>query len=404
MRFIPTNPVVIKRCLGLFLLSVIGVVVFYGINDSEQVSAVRRGDFPAFWSMAVIASSAEPSRLYDLKTQRQVQNTFWPSLNGALLPAAYPAHLAFVLAPLARLDCRVARGVWSIGSVLIAFGGLSMALRLNPRITWAPWMIFSLLLVFTPTLRGFLGGQVLPLISALFALLLTLERRGGSKPVDLALGAIIGVLLFKPYYAIAALMVPVLQRRWWTLLSFSFLAGLSWYLGSLVLGPSWLSEWSAFASYFAKGNLETNAHQMPNIWAQIESLCIGCVSLARFKWALIFLAYLIFTLMFGALLGASTVHSLIRDPRRYGGYLYILFLSLVVLLMPQVNFYDLGVLVSPIIVLFRPEEKLDRYLVTACFIAALFAIEPPLGIPVHFIVGLLALGYIATSVRRELAG
>lgn len=104
------NRFLIAAALGL-AIAIIGALSI----EQAPSAAIVRGDFPAFYTMATLASRGEGARLYDLETQRQVQNEAWPSLDGSVLPVAYPAFLAFFIEPLAKLSPSNARLVWVVG-------------------------------------------------------------------------------------------------------------------------------------------------------------------------------------------------------------------------------------------------------------------------------------------------
>jgi hypothetical protein len=171
------DPFFYRRALAALLISGAVAVVVMGALDTRQTTAVRRGDFPAFWSLAVIASGDQANRLYDTELQREIQNKAWPSLNGEVLPAAYPPYLAYVLQPVASLDPSTARWLWTVASVLLMYVGVIILVSLNRRITWKPWMVFVLLMMFSPILRGVIGGQFLPISTFSIALCFLLIRK-----------------------------------------------------------------------------------------------------------------------------------------------------------------------------------------------------------------------------------
>ncbi len=395
-----SNPVVVRRALAAFLALGSVVSVWLAVNDSRETTALRQGDFPAFWSMAVIAASAEPQRLYDLELQREVQNAAWPALSGSVLPAAYPPYMAYVLQPLARLDHRVARQVWTGISLIASFLSVLLLVRLNPHLSWAPWMVWGTLFIFSPTLRGIAGGQLVSIVALCIALCVTFERRR-SWLADILFGAVLGALLCKPYYALCALVIPILSRRWLTFASFSVVA-LGWaQCATLVLKGNWLSEWSVFAARFAKINLETNAHQMPNLWAQIYSIYGGTRNFGLMGWILAIASYGALACGVYLVIGSRAARELLKSPRQYGELLVYLVLTLLVVLMPQVNFYDLGVVACAVIALFRPGRLFDRVIVIACIVISQFAVSPPFGLPIHFIIALIGLGYVCVRIRER---
>ena len=393
-----SDPQIVRRSLAAFLVLGAFGAWYLAQHDSEETSALRRGDFPAFWSMAVIASGPEPHRLYDLELQRQVQNEAWPSLKGAVLPAAYPPQVAFVLRPLAQVDHETARLIWTGCNLVAVIVACVLLVRRNGTILWAPWMVFSLLCIFSPVLRGILGGQVLSFVMLLFALTAALERRNSWR-ADLFLGLGLGVWLCKPYYALCALAVPVMQRRWVALLSFSVVAAVSWWAARGVMGPGWFSAWAAFAQTFAAINIETNAHQMPNLWAQIYRLFGPSERAATTWWAVIPGVYGLCLGGVYALLSSRSVRVLVSTPRQNGDLLLLLILSLSVVLMPQVNFYDLGLMACIVIVIFRPGHREDWWFVGVCLLLAQGGVSPPFGAPIHFLIALSALVYVSLRVR-----
>lgn len=397
------NQSVVRRGLLLFITLWLLALIKLAVTDSNEVSSIRRGDFPAFWSMAVIAKSSEPKRLYDLELQRKIQNQAWPSLNNTLLPAAYPAHVAFVLKPLATLDHRVARWIWTAASISAALLGVTLLVRSNPHISWAPWMIFTLLCIFSPMSRGILGGQVLPFMVLLLAMVTRLTHRRTIWS-DIVMGVALGVWLIKPYYGLCALVVPLIQRRWITLVAFMLVAALSWQLAAAVAGEGWFTQWTVFTRSFAAINLETNAHQMPNLWAQLYRISGGSKGYGVQWWLTVVSAYGALALGVVMLLGRGTVGVLINQANRYGDLLIYLILSLIVVAMPQVNFYDLGIIACAVVALFRPQGSADRLFVAACVLASQVSSDPPLGLPVHFLLGICGLVYVCVRIRAKVRG
>ncbi len=394
------DPIVARRSIAAYLFLAAVVVVGFAASDTSETTAVRRGDFPAFWSMAVIANGSEPQRLYDIELQRQVQNAAWPSLAGELLPAAYPAQLAFAIQPLAQLDHRVARCFWTVASLVAACIAVQIFVRMNPRMHWAPWMVLGVLCVFGPSMRGIIGGQVLSFMMCLFALVVVLGRKSRLW-ADILLGVVLGLWLFKPYYALCVLAVPMLQRRWTALASFATVALLSWWLGAYVVGVQWVSEWIAFAQHFAQLNLDTNAHQMPNVWAQVYRLLRKSAVGDGSWWGALVAAYVVLGAGISVLLGRSSIRTILTRPREYGDLLFFLVPSIVVVAMPQVNFYDLGITACAVLALFRPERLGDRCFAGVCIFLSLFSTTPPLGLPLHFFLGLAGLGYVCFRARER---
>jgi hypothetical protein len=401
------DPFFYRRALAALLISGALTVVVMGVLDTRQTTAVMRGDFPAFWSLAVIASGDNPTRLYDTELQREIQNQAWPSLNGEVLPAAYPPYLAYILQPVSSLDHTTARWAWTVLSLLLMYISVVILVSLNRRITWKPWMVLVPLMMFSPILRGVIGGQFLPISLFLLAACLLLIRRGGVV-ADLVLGITIGTWLCKPYYALCALLTPMFSRRWLTLVAFTGVALLWWGVGAEVLGAEWFSKWSSYAAWFGGMNLETNAHQMPNLWAQVYRLYREVLGLkpeqitgVNTPWFSYCLAYCAFIALFYFILGSKALKALLFNPRRYSDLILAISLTAVIIFVPQVNFYDLGVPASIVLYLFRPDCKNDWAFCGISVAMSQLAVDPPFGVPIHFILAIGALFYVTRRVRGE---
>jgi len=375
------------------------MAVWLAIQDQNETTAVRRGDFPAFWALAVIAAGDEPHRLYDLELQRRIQNRSWPALAGSVLPAAYPPYVAYVLQPLARFDHRTARQIWTTISLFASFISVLLLVRGNRSVLWSAWMVWTLLLLFSPTLRGVVGGQLISIVMLLISLCAIFTRRSSWR-ADLLLGIALGGLLCKPYYALAALVIPTLQRRWLTIAIFVVIA-LGWSVcAAKVPGDNWLVEWGTFAASFTQINLDANAQQMPNLLAQLYRLSVGVNNFGPSAWIAAVTSYVILASVAYLLVGAETLRMLLKFPRQNGELLLCLLLSLVVVSMPQVNFYDLGVISCAMIALFDSGHFFDRITVAVCILLSQFGVSPPFGAPVHFALGLIGVGYVCIRVRE----
>jgi len=318
------------------------------VTDTARISAISRGDFPAFYSLAVIARSGNTAALYDIALQTRVQNKAWPSMNGSVLPAAYPPYIAYLLQPLAFLSPELGKVVWTAGCFLIFLVAMRVLSNLQPRFQGYTLELAAGLLLFMPILMGILSGQLLAASLLVYVSILSFEKLR-SKRGDLLLGVAIGAWLFKPQYALLALAIPLLQGRWRVLLGFAFVGGLCFALGSQVMGVLWLKDWIEFAGSFAEMNFASNAGQMPNLVGATIALMDGvgvsgdlhtigkaialggCAALVGY---LLRLAWLDRT---GNTAGPSRALLLLGSVAALG--------------TPQANFYDLGLAVISLLLL-----------------------------------------------------
>jgi hypothetical protein len=155
-------------------------------------------------------------------------------------------------------------------------------------------------------------------------------------------------------------------------------------------------------------NLETNAHQMPNLWAQVYRLYrevlglkpeqITGVNTPWFSYCVAYCAVLAFLYL---LLGSKAFKALLFNPRRYSDLILAISLTATIVFIPQVNFYDLGVPAYVALYLFRPDYKTDWAFWGISVMLSQLAVHPPFGVPIHFILALGALFYVTRRVRGE---
>ena len=177
--------------------------------------AVVGFDFGVIWA-AARASAQHPAAAYDLHTlATEIQAL--PSATGAtsgariVLPAPYPPLFFLLLAPLAALGPVVSFSLWTLLNLGLVIGVVwSLSRRFSaPRLQ----VTATTLAFFFPVFHTLLLGQTaILLLVAFYCAYRSLER--GQ---DLRAGLWAGVLLLKPQYALALLVVLFLKRRWWAL-------------------------------------------------------------------------------------------------------------------------------------------------------------------------------------------
>lgn len=91
-----------------------------------------------------------------------------------------PPPTTLMMAPIAGLDIRTARVVWTAINVILLFGGLSTLIwNFAPRAPMAVWLlIFTVGMVFRPVIANFVFGQAYVLVFALLVLaVIGIDRR-----------------------------------------------------------------------------------------------------------------------------------------------------------------------------------------------------------------------------------
>lgn len=347
--FARLNRLLIAATIGLL----VSVVCALSIEQPPS-AAITRGDFPAFYSMASIANRGEGTSLYDLEVQRRIQNEAWPSLQGSLLPAAYPAFLAFMIKPLAALPPSDARLVWTTVMVICVILALIVTARSSPHLHGLTWQVVVIALLFSPLLMGALGGQIVGLSVLLYAGLISLEQKKGSRN-EVLLGLVTGLWMYKPHFALAVVVALGLSRRWRAVGTWFVTSLLLWLAGVSVAGVGWLSHWYSFAKTFAHIDLTTNASQMTGVIPFLYVLTQwlgGALSTRGEVWeALTLLSSLVVP---GVLVLAVWLPIV---PTERG--LIVLLGPLLVLFAPAVNFYDLSLAALSLLAFLRPSNRMD---------------------------------------------
>lgn len=340
-----------KRISVAILCALIASLIAVACTDSSSVSAVRTGDFPAFYSLAVIADSQQSDKLYDQALQGAIQGAVWQEhLSQAVLPGAYPPYVAFLLRPLAWLGPVVGRVVWGVLSVCCLLFAVYKTAELSPYLKERKVEAIAAALSFMPLLVGVVGGQTVAFSAAVYVGLLSLVHHSpcGERIKQCRLGALAGVWLFKPQYALVVLLLLLVARRWWAVASFGAVSAMCYVLGVLVMGLSWPLEWLSFSAQFAEMNFASNSHQMTNLVGAVQQLIhIGILS-GRSEHAT----------LFAGVSSLVVVGIWLWWARRVSLYQALVMLApILAVATPQANFYDLGLCFFPLVLLYGARER-----------------------------------------------
>jgi Glycosyltransferase family 87 len=339
----PLRSEFISIALWTGLVLAIGISLVY---ERSPTSSLRRGDFPGFYSLAVLGWRGNLSDLYDPEQHKQLQNEAFSSMQGTFHWPLYPAYDAVLLAPLALLSPLFAKVTFILTGIVAFLWGLRILS--SPTQSWRSFfcsVVSPLSLLFPPTLVGLLAGQNIGFSFLCYAVLLrsfnphvTPTKRG-----HIYLGLAIGLWLFKPQYALPFFVLLIVLQKWYELIVACSAAVLLYVMAAGVFGWNWFAVWlNALHSYSTLNEL-VNADAMINFPRIISYALL----IHQHLWTVL----LGIVVCLSLLLIASNVFHMLRDPANPSVQLKLVQLAgpIIILFGPQASFYDLALCWAPLI-------------------------------------------------------
>ncbi len=198
------------------------------------------GDYPAFYAAARIAADGDVEEVNDLRRLEAEQADLFPEHeDDGFLTWAYPPHVAILYRPLAELDYRPSYAVHTLLMVAALVAAVRVAGPLVPWLGRALLPAVALGLAFWPMFRGVGAGQN----TALTLLLLVGAWRASAAGRDGLAGVLLGLLLFKPQFALLAVALWGAAGRWRSVLTFAGVAAATWAFTAAFAGADWVSRW-----------------------------------------------------------------------------------------------------------------------------------------------------------------
>jgi hypothetical protein len=230
------------------------LIAVLGGQGTSTLTGRLGGDYPAFYGAGRIIAEGDGANLYSPARQHAIQEGLFPREQSSFLAFSYPPFVALAYYPLSLFSFKVSY----IVHTLLMVGALIWALQLlrpvNPLIDRYPLPALALALSFYPLFRAITGGQNTALTLLLLVSGWRLLLAGREWPA----GIILGLLLFKPQFALPLLGLLVLSGRWRVGLG-GLLTGMMLYLlGAWVSGPRWPLAWSGFAWWFTQTDVVVN--------------------------------------------------------------------------------------------------------------------------------------------------
>lgn len=263
-----------RKRLKLYLagLFIVQLATCLGFRSSVQSGAI---DLRVYYTAGYMLRTGQTSRLYDLASEKLLQNQLVAPMPAALAFFA-PPFAALPFAPLSRFSYRHA--FWLLFAINLAL--LLLAARiLQPLLSaltlrWPP-LPFLLFLTFIPAGLTLAMGQLSILMLLFFSMSYSLLQH--SRPV--LAGLLLSLALIKFQIALPAALLFLLWRQWRFLLGFlggsSLLAALSVLLAGARECRLYLQSLLSSAGPLAAASAGTNnvsVHRMPNLYGLLATL------------------------------------------------------------------------------------------------------------------------------------
>jgi hypothetical protein len=231
------------------------IIVLFSGSGPKIVSGRLGGDFPIFYAAGRMAAIAGYQELYDLEKQIEAQKDLYPD-HKSYMPFPYPPFVALACIPLSFFPYRVAyilHLLLNLSAFCFAFVSLREHIEELDRF-FLP--VFTLSLTFYPFLKAVLNGQLTAITFMLFVLTWRFTI-GGSQYLA---GFCMGLLLYKPQFAIPCIGVFLLSGRLKTSLAALATVCLIVFISLFFTGIEPYMQWYPLLRWFSLVVSDTNGH------------------------------------------------------------------------------------------------------------------------------------------------
>ncbi|MDR3514041.1 MAG: glycosyltransferase family 87 protein [Caulobacteraceae bacterium] len=377
------RPPATSRIGAILALAVLALYVLFGVVVGLHTHA-RLGpsgaplfyDFSAFYEAGRFADAGHAAAAYDDKAMIAAERAAFPGIT-VRLPWNYPPSFQMLFMPLAALPYVAAWLIWS--SVLYGLYAL-LARRLLPtRDLWVALLLPAAAINLLVGQNGFLSTVLMG------AGVLALERR------PIVGGVLLGLLSYKPHFAVLAPVLLVFTRQW-RALGGAVVSGAALLLLSLaILGPD---AWLAFADKALHPAVFTSSssdwRNIPSVQILARTLGLPPVAASVLHWAV----------ALAATVGAAWVWRRSDDARLRAGALA----AATLLVTPYLRLYDLTLLILPIAALMAPADGEpglgERAILVVAWLAPAVLLFTPPGVQLGPLVTLALMALVLWRMRR----
>lgn len=246
-------------------LAISFVAVITAADGASSLAGRVGGDFPAFYGAGTVVADGDIDQLYDLERQAEAQEEL---LGSGALYFSYPPPVAALYSLLAQLSYVAAYAVHTVLMALALVGSYLLIRPMLPADRPPGPVVAAITFAFVPVFMGVTLGQN----TALTALLVAASWRTARDGRDGLSGLALGLLLYKPQFAVPLIGLHLVRGRW-KIVATSFGVAIGWYLSSAaLLGWGWAGEWLEQVGDFAALDAEVNGANAISLLGVAEHL------------------------------------------------------------------------------------------------------------------------------------
>lgn len=356
---------------ALAALALAFVVILFSGSGTQTLTGRIGGDYPAFYAAGQIIADGEGDHLYSISRQRDYQRPLVGDETG-VLPFAYPPQFALFYVPLSQLPFRLSYAVHTILMVAALALACTLIARIYPGLVTKPELLFFLALTGFPILRSVMGAQ--NTVLSLLLIVLIWYRVLHNKQYQA--GVFLGLLFFKPQFALPLSGLFFLAGRWRVWASAAATAALLLGLSTAVLGTGWIDDWLFLVRVFSALDVRVNFAELVS-WQGFVRALVGydneLASVVGWSLALATIVGLCWVWFAG---GRKADFSAQMALASVG----------IVLISPHTLFYDAGIALIAVIVVLSRMGQLNAGVIFVVWAAGLLQLlSPAVGVSLSFV-------------------
>jgi hypothetical protein len=364
---------------ALLALAAAFLVILVSGSGTTTLTGRIGGDYPSFYTAGQIIADGKAETLYEVSQQRSYQKELVGDESG-VLAFAYPPHFALLYVPLSKLPFRLSYAVHTLAMVAALALACLLIQRIYPNLIASPYLLFFLALTAYPIFRSVIGGQN----TALSILLIVLCWYKVLHNKHYQAGLYLGLLLFKPQFAVPLAGLFFLSGRWRVWLSAGATGIVLFGVNSALLGPAWFVDWFDMIAAFSGADARTNFGELVSWQGFLQAVMGPGNSIAMaLGWGL----------SAATILAISWVWYAGGRQADFSAQLALASIC-IVLISPHTLYYDSGIVLIAVVVLLARLGRLNANVILGVWAAGLpQLLSPSLGFSLSFVPVVVMLGF-----------